>query len=82
VFNLLPGQGLGFSASQELAFGLAPVSVTEVVIPINKPSKFGPSAGGVGGFSNLSVFDNNYSRGKDDNEIIEILSIICEVLDE
>jgi hypothetical protein len=29
MFNLLPGQGLGFTGAQELAFGLAPLAPVE-----------------------------------------------------
>jgi hypothetical protein len=31
VFNLLPGQGLGFTASKEIAFGLGTPFVTIVI---------------------------------------------------
>jgi len=84
VFNLLPGSGLGFTGSNLLAFGLAPVSVTYIPIPIPlSPIEQPP---GVGGYSmrdiqRIPVFDNQYSKlSKDDDEIVEILLTLFEVM--
>jgi hypothetical protein len=75
VFNLLPGQGLGFTGSKLIAFGLAPVVVTDIVIP---PPII--SGGGGGGYRAF-VFDNAYSRDADDScEVVEILSILFGVM--
>ena len=80
--NLLPGQGLGFSGSQLLGFGLGAVSVTEVPVPC--PPEFGGGGGGGGGglaSSSIRVYDNAYSRGMDDEEIMLILSHIIQVIE-
>lgn len=74
--NLLPGQGLGFSASKEIAFGLGAVTVTE--IPITPDD---PYYSGGGGFSSATVYDNAYSKPNDDNEIVEILHILLQVIE-
>lgn len=79
MFNLLPGQGLGFSASQELALGLGPVLVSGVSIP--KSSDGGDSRRRRITPTLLNVFDNAYSARHDDNEVIEILSILFEVIE-
>lgn len=80
MFNLLPGQGLGFSASQELAVGLGPVLVSGVSMP--KSSDGGDSRGRRRTTPTLlNVFDNAYSARHDDNEVIEILSILFEVIE-
>lgn len=69
MFNLLPGQGLGFTGSKEIAFGLAPLFVSEEI----------PSGGGGGG--SFRFVDNSYSKKpSDDTEIIELLIPILEVL--
>lgn len=68
MFNLLPGQGLGFTGSKEIAFGLAPISITEHIIP-------------EGGGGSFRFVDNSYSRKpKEDEEFIELLLPILEVL--
>jgi hypothetical protein len=75
VFNLLPGQGLGFTGSKLIAFGLAPVVATDIVIPLPIVS------GGGGGWNRAFVFDNGYSRDADDSrEVVEILSILFGVM--
>jgi len=84
LFNLLPGHGLGFSASRELAFGLGPVSVSEFpVLPPVLPPGGGGSIGPQQRYPKmmLNVFDNAYSSRHDDDEIIEILSILFEVIE-
>jgi hypothetical protein len=74
VFNLLPGQGLGFTGSKLIAFGLAPVVATDIVIPP-------PIVSGSGGWNRAFVFDNAYSRDADDSrEVVEILSILFGVM--
>lgn len=72
MFNLLPGAGLGFAASRDLAFGLGAYSVTTVPGPATRPG---------GGSRRAVVLDNQYSRRPDDNEIIEILSILFGVIE-
>lgn len=79
MFNLLPGQCLGFSVSQELALGLGPVLVSGVSIP--KSSDGGDSRRKRTTPTLLNVFDNAYSARHDDNEVIEILSILFEVIE-
>lgn len=73
MFNLLPGHGIGLSASREIAFGLGPMSyytVPQVVIP-----SIIPAGGGV------SWYDNELSRRNDDNEIVDILTILFQVIE-
>lgn len=81
MFNLLPGQGLGLSASQELAFGLWSMQGTSIVPPAKK-RRVG------GGYwvdpvtpkrMKITVFDSVYV--KKDDEIIEILSILFGVIE-
>jgi hypothetical protein len=72
--NLLPGQGLGLSGSQLLGFGLGAMTVTDVPIPPTSPRE--ESGGGY----YARVYDNAYSR-KDDAEIIELLSILFQVIE-
>jgi hypothetical protein len=84
--NLQCGQGLGFTGSQEIAFGLAPVFTFDVE-PELPPMAVGGYGGGGTGFvehptyPKISVTDNLYSRGNDDNEIVELLSILFEVIE-
>jgi len=78
LHNLLPGQGLGFTGSKEIAFGLAPFFAKEIEIPPDIIAKR-PSYGG-GGFS-LNYFDNDYSRQNDDHEVVEILTILFQVIE-
>ncbi len=72
MFNLLPGQGLGFSGNNDLAFGLAPIFAAP--LPVAKP-------GGGGGGGGGSLFDNAYSKRHDDSEIVEILAILFKVIE-
>lgn len=66
MFNLFPGQGLGFSGSRELCFGLAPVIVY-------KKKRRG---GGI-----VRMTDNAYSFDADDQEVMEILMVIFGVIE-
>ena len=78
--NLLPGQGLGFTGSKLIAFGLAPMfsaTIPPEVLPI-PPGRVGVGSGE--GFS-LNYFDNEYSRRNDDHEIVEILTILFQVIE-
>ena len=72
MFNLLPGQGLGFTQSKLMAFGLGYIT-GEYVAP-------DPDSSGGGGI----VYDSGYytllKLKKDDEEITEIISAICEVI--
>jgi len=88
VFNLLPGQGLGFTGSKLIAFGLAPVRSVIIDVPVvpkgNKPTS--SSGGDISRASHpthkVTVLDNQYVNIKnDDNEIIELLSIIIGVME-
>jgi hypothetical protein len=74
--NLLPGQGLGFGGSKELAFGLA--AFTSTFVPIPPVIEEG---GGGGGSRSALVLDNAYSRRSDDHEIIELLTILFRVIE-
>ena len=85
MFNLLAGQGLGFTGSKLIALGLNPI--TEYIIPPIKVVPNYDDSSSVGGTlkkvipNNIIIRDNSYSRQiQDDNEIVEILSIIFEVL--
>lgn len=79
MFNLLPGQGLGFSGSKEIAFGLGAVAAVEV--PITPPPIFSGGGGWGGSYyrETALVYDNAYSR--DDEEILELLSILFQVIE-
>jgi hypothetical protein len=80
VFNLLPGGGLGFAGSKEIAFGLG--AVTAIEVPITPPPIFSGGGGGWGGSyyrETALVYDNAYSR--DDEEILELLSILFQVIE-
>lgn len=73
MFNVLPGQGLGFSGSKEIAFGLGPVVVTEV--PLETTSSFGFIYR-----SKAKVYDNAYSKRNDEVELLELLTILSQVM--
>jgi hypothetical protein len=77
--NLLPGQGLGFTGSKLIAFGLGAM----VSYEISQPPIYvrGGGSGGGGIPLNYKVFDNAYSRKNDDDEILEILSIYFGVIE-
>ena len=82
VFNLLPGQGLGFTASKEMAWGLGYVVATDIsddpIWTTQMPS----------GRSGAIFEDGYYALHKnkilaEDKDLMEILSIIVasEVLE-
>ena len=77
MFNLLPGQGLGFTASKLMAFGLGYVTAETVV----------SGGGGVTPTIHTTFYDDGYYTlhrlQKDDNEVVEILTVIAasEVLE-
>jgi hypothetical protein len=72
-FNILPGSGLGFTGSKQIAFGLGAMSITEIVPPVVQP--------GGGGYY-CTVTDNPYAkRNDDDAEIVAILTIILGVIE-
>jgi hypothetical protein len=74
VFNLLPGGGLGFTGSKEIAFGLGAMDVTPVTIP-RRGRRSGATTG------KFNVYDNVYSRKKDEKELVEFLTIIFQVIE-
>lgn len=85
MFNLLAGQGLGFTGSKLIALGLNPI--TEYIIPPIKVVPNYDDSSSVGGTlkkvipNDIVIRDNAYSiQIQDDTEIVEILSIIFEVL--
>ena len=85
MFNLLAGQGLGFTGSKLIALGLNPI--TEYIIPPIEEKPIYNVIPSVGGTTkkvipnDIVIRDNAYSRQiQDDTEIVEILSIIFEVL--
>jgi predicted transcriptional regulator len=84
--NLLPGSGLGFTGSQELAFGMAPFFAETIPDPIQEEIFVGGGAVGGGGFYShsrdaITIYDNSYSRRSDDNDIVEILSLLFGALE-
>lgn len=80
MFNLLPGAGLGFTGSKEIAFGLAPVFVTPITVSPNTSP--GAVSGGDSRPRVVPVFDNLYSKlSTDDTEIVEILCTIFGVIE-
>ena len=74
MFNLLPGQGLGFTGSQEIAFGLAPLAPA----PFLSGGKTGAGLGNLRGGVD-SMLDNIYSM-KAEEELEEILITILSVV--
>lgn len=82
MLNLLPGAGLGFTASKEIAFGLAPVMVTGLAIPGPSTSVSGDGGRQTSSTRIVPVFDNLYSkRSHDDDEIVEILCTLFGVIE-
>lgn len=84
--NLLPGHGLGFSGAQLLGFGLGATTVQDIPSPPDLPPVFvGVGGGGMsfGGMvaPSMSLYDNAYSRTEDDAEIVELLSILFQVIE-
>lgn len=76
MFNLLPGQGLGFTGAKEIAFGLGAMSIDEVPLPSAFHSPYNNLA------PTVTIMDNEYSKIKDDNEVVEILLILLhQVID-
>lgn len=75
MFNLYPGQGLGFSASREIAFGLNPIASSIIPIPIG-----GGSVVGIYRPREVVCLDNGYSIAEDDNEVAEVITIILGVV--
>jgi len=72
-FNILPGSGLGFTGSKQIAFGLGAMSITKIVPPVVQP--------GGGGYY-CTVIDNPYSHRQDDEEeIVAILTAIIGVIE-
>jgi hypothetical protein len=76
VFNLLSGQGLGFTSSKLLAFGLGAMVVSDVEVPVDMAKSWG----GASTAANVRVFDNAYSK-RDDDDIIDILTILFQVIE-
>ena len=91
LFNLLPGQGLGFSGSKEIAFGLGAVSVSLLVSEgggINwrrvdySPKRKPRHRASKRLTEEVKIIDNAYSsRTVDDKELFEIIQIAFEVID-
>lgn len=82
--NILPGMGLGFSGSKEIAFGLAPILVYTPEVPdIPSPvtESHGAGRGGGSWASAVTVYDNAYSRGADVDEILMLLTHIHQVIE-
>jgi hypothetical protein len=77
IGNLFPGQGLGFTPSKYCCFGLGAMTVTEIPLPPQPPIVVG---GGSYYPDFVTVHDNAYSR-HDDAEIIELLSILFQVIE-
>jgi hypothetical protein len=74
MFNLLPGQGLGFTGSKLIAFGLGSMVLKEIPLPLD--------AGGGGSFRNyVRYYDDVYSVQEDDEDIMEVLMLLFEVLE-
>jgi len=75
VFNLLPGTGLGFGGGGLLGFGLVPVIVLGSLPLPSKPSAYGGGRVSRG----IQIYDNAYTK-LEDEEMLELLSIIFEVI--
>jgi hypothetical protein len=76
IGNLFPGQGLGFTPSKYCCFGLGAMTTETIPIPLE------PIVGGGGSYypDFVTIRDNAYSR-QDDAEIIELLSILFQVIE-
>ena len=72
--NLLPGQGLGFTAAKEIAMGLGAVTVGSV----NIPEELGGSGGGR---RRITTYDNAYAARKDESEVVDLLTIFISVME-
>lgn len=86
MFNLLPGQGLGMSASQDIALGLWSLTSYTPEEEYKPPVITGAYGGGGVGFykpflerTDVTVLDNVYSHREDD--IVEILAILFGVIE-
>jgi len=60
MFNLLPGSGLGFAGSKQIALGLGAVTGEIVIPPVVEPKPEIPSTGGGG------RYDPGYVRQRED----------------
>ncbi len=79
-FNLRAGQGLGFSGSRNLSFGLGPVAITVVEPEI--PFIVGGGGGSYYQGHSFIMHDNEYSKKtNDDDEIITILGALIPILE-
>ena len=69
MFNLQPGQGLGFTGSKEIALGLGGYAVAVIILPGEVPAVSRPGGGaGVG----------RGLRKREEREIREIMVIIVK----
>lgn len=70
LFNLIPGQGLGFSSSRDLAYSLVGN------MPVYYTSEFSNDGGGY----KITVIDNPYVKRGDEKEILDILMVLRQVI--
>lgn len=91
MFNLQPGQGLGFGSYKDLAFGLWNLDGTVIVVPEtpDEPISLGRWVTGWERRTyrkkekkELTVYDNILARGKDDDDVIAILMQLLAVMDD
>jgi hypothetical protein len=75
IGNLFPGQGLGFTPSKYCCFGLGAMTVESVPAP----PKLVYARGGDYP-DDVQIFDNAYSRKKDEKDLIEFLAILFQVI--
>jgi hypothetical protein len=73
MFNLLPGQGLGFTGSKLIAFGLGSMVLKEIPSLVT-------SSGGIF-LDHIRYYDDVYSVQEDDEDIMEVLMLLFEVLE-
>jgi hypothetical protein len=73
VYNLLPGQGLGDSASRLLAYGLGPAIAPLVEIEEKPEYRGGGQLGGVWDLQDLLREKGREYYKKEDEEMLEIL---------
>ena len=81
MFNIQPGQGLGFSGSKQIALGLGtPFAVIIIIVPVEQPVSVPRVGGGGAGYRGPrdGREPGDYLRRREEGEIREIILIIVK----